>query len=67
MEYMHSNSIMPMAGGIRANAPGLLHSPTSAGKISDELAVESIFPGRCPDGLIPAVKIAGTSVFRGAA
>jgi hypothetical protein len=36
-------------------------------KISGELAGESIFQGRCPEGLIPAVKFVCSSIFRGAA
>lgn len=33
-------------------------------KISDELAGELIFPGGCPDGLIPAVKFVCATLFR---
>jgi hypothetical protein len=33
-------------------------------KISGELAGESIFQGRCPEGLIPAVKFVCSSIFR---
>jgi hypothetical protein len=36
-------------------------------KISGELAGESIFKGRFPDGLIPAVKFVCASLFSGAA
>jgi len=32
-------------------------------KISDELAGESIFKGRYPEGLIPAIKFVYSSIF----
>jgi hypothetical protein len=36
-------------------------------KISDELSGESILPGRCPEGLIPAIKSVCATLFRWAA
>lgn len=55
------------------HAPARLHPTKHSGpfafadvrrKIANELSADAIFPGRCPDSLIPAVKAFCASLFR---